>query len=51
MLPILRPRITYVIDKQGVIRSAFRHDLAIGRHLGDTLAALASLQEEASAAG
>jgi peroxiredoxin Q/BCP len=50
-LPVMRPRITYVIDKQGVIRSAFRHDLAIGRHLGDTLAALASLQEEAWAAG
>jgi peroxiredoxin Q/BCP len=42
LLPI-RPRITYVIDKQGIICSAFRHDLAIGRHLGDTLAALEAL--------
>ena len=41
---MLRPRITYVIDKQGVIRAAFRHDLAIGRHLSDTLAALEKLQ-------
>lgn len=39
-VPMLRPRVTYVIDKQGVIRAAFRHDIAIGRHLRDTLAAL-----------
>jgi peroxiredoxin Q/BCP len=43
-LPMLRPRITYVIDKQGVIRAPFRHDLAIGRHLSDTLEALEALQ-------
>ena len=43
-LPKIRPRITYVIDKEGVIRAAFRHDLAIGRHLSDTLAALESLE-------
>jgi len=43
-LPLIRPRVTYVIDKQGVIRSAFRHDLAIGRHLSDTLAALESIE-------
>jgi peroxiredoxin Q/BCP len=42
-LPLIRPRVTYVIDKQGVIRSAFRHDIAIGRHLSDTLAALEAL--------
>jgi peroxiredoxin Q/BCP len=39
-IPLLRPRVTYVIDKQGIIRAAFRHDVAIGRHLSDTLAAL-----------
>ena len=43
-LPLIRPRITYVIDKQGVIRAAFRHDLAIGRHLSDTLDALEALR-------
>lgn len=43
-VPMLRPRITYVIDKQGAIRAAFRHDIAIGRHLADTLAALEKLQ-------
>jgi len=42
-LPFIRPRITYVIDKQGVIRAAFRHDVAIGRHLSDTLEALEKL--------
>lgn len=50
-VPLMRPRITYVIDKQGVIRSAFRHDLAIGKHLKDTLAALEALQSDAAAAG
>lgn len=44
VMPVIRPRVTYVIDKQGVIRSAFRHDLAIGRHLSDTLAALESIE-------
>ena len=44
VLPPVRPRVTYVIDKQGVIRSAFRHDVAIGRHLSDTLAALEALR-------
>ncbi len=44
-IPMIRPRITYVIDKEGVIRSAFRHDLAIGKHLSDTLEALEKLQK------
>src|SRR6266498_1838776 len=39
-LPLVRPRVTYCIDETGVIRSAFRHDIAIGRHLRDTLNAL-----------
>jgi peroxiredoxin Q/BCP len=43
LLPLIRPRITYVIDKEGLIRSAFRHDVAIGRHLSDTLDALEAL--------
>lgn len=46
-LPGVRPRITYVIDKQGVIRSAFRHDLAIGKHLSDTLDALENIEKAA----
>jgi peroxiredoxin Q/BCP len=46
-LPAMRPRITYVIDKAGVIRSASRHDIAIGRHLSDTLKALEEIQTRA----
>jgi peroxiredoxin Q/BCP len=41
---LLTPRITYVIDKAGIIRAAFRHDIAIGRHLEDTLAALEQIE-------
>ncbi len=41
---IVRPRITYVIDKAGIIRAAFRHDIAIGRHVTDTVAALEAIQ-------
>ena len=44
ILGLLRPRITNVIDKQGEIRAAFRHDIAIGRHLPDTKAALEAIQ-------
>jgi peroxiredoxin Q/BCP len=36
-------RVTYVIDKGGVVRAAFRHELAIKRHLDDVRTALASL--------
>jgi len=43
MIGFVRPRITYVIDKAGIIRAAFRHDIAIGRHLPDTIAALESM--------
>jgi peroxiredoxin Q/BCP len=43
-LGLTTARITYVIDKQGTIAAAMRHDLAIGRHLTDVLEALRSLQ-------
>lgn len=45
----IRPRVTYVIDKRGVVRAAFRHDIAIGRHLSDTLEALEELQRSPAA--
>lgn len=45
-LPLIRPRVTYVIDKAGVIRSALRHDIAIGRHLRDTLDALEAIKAQ-----
>jgi peroxiredoxin Q/BCP len=44
LLPLIRPRVTYVIDKGGVVRAAFRHDIAIGRHLQDTLTALEAIE-------
>ncbi len=44
LLGFMTARITYVIDKAGVIRAAFRHELAIGRHLADVLDALRSLE-------
>jgi alkyl hydroperoxide reductase subunit AhpC len=40
-----------VIDKQGVIRDAFRHDFAIGRHLSDVLEALRAIEGEPVAGG
>ncbi|MPZ49598.1 MAG: redoxin domain-containing protein [Dehalococcoidia bacterium] len=43
-------RVTYVIDKEGTIRSVIRHDLAIGRHLSDVLTALERIETEASSA-
>ena len=43
ILPLIRPRITYVIDKQGFIERAMRHDLLIGRHLSEVREALQSL--------
>ncbi|HEU4534756.1 MAG TPA: peroxiredoxin [Polyangiaceae bacterium] len=36
-------RVTYLIDKEGVVRAAFRHELAIKRHLDDVRSALAAL--------
>lgn len=38
-------RVTYVIDKVGVIQGAFRHELAIGRHQDDVLLTLRRLNE------
>jgi peroxiredoxin Q/BCP len=39
-------RVTYVIDKDGIIRAAFRHELAIGRHRGDVLLALRRINRD-----
>ncbi len=36
-------RITYVIDADGVIRAAFQHEIAIDRHINDTVGALREL--------
>jgi peroxiredoxin Q/BCP len=47
----VKTRITYGIDKQGMIQGAFRHDVAIGRQRSDTLAALQTLNAREAAAG
>lgn len=36
-------RATFVIDKQGVVRGVFHHELAVNRHLADVRAVLSSL--------
>jgi thioredoxin-dependent peroxiredoxin len=33
-------RVTYVIDRDGIVRGVFRHELRIGRHTADVLALL-----------
>jgi peroxiredoxin Q/BCP len=38
-------RVTYLIDKAGVIRDVFRHELAIGRHQDDVLEGLKRINE------
>jgi thioredoxin-dependent peroxiredoxin len=43
-IPVLRPRVTCVIDKSGMIRAAFRHDIAVGRHITDVLEALRQIE-------
>ncbi len=44
LLGFLTARVTYVIDKEGVIRAALRHDFAVSRHLPEVLNALRSIQ-------
>ena len=46
LIPWMTPRITYVIDKEGVIRTAIRHDFRVKEHVPEVIEAL-----EAIAAG
>lgn len=46
LLPFIPPRITYVIDKAGVIRAAMRHDIQVTRHIDEVLEALRSFAPE-----
>lgn len=41
-------RVTYLIDKNGIIRGAFHHELRIGRHLRDVIKGLAALESRPS---
>lgn len=40
LIPWITPRITYVIDKEGVIRDAIRHDFRVKAHVPEVLEAL-----------
>ena len=44
LLGLMTARVTYVIDKQGVIGAAFRHDFTVSRHLPEVLDALQQIQ-------
>jgi peroxiredoxin Q/BCP len=49
-IPLLPTRrVTFVIDRTGMIQGAYHHELAIGRHVGDVLDCVAKL--EAAGAG
>ena len=41
-------RTTFVIDREGVIRGAFHHELAISRHVDDVVRALKELNKAAT---
>ncbi len=40
MISFFKPRVTYVIDKEGVIRAAMRHDIQVTRHIDEVIDAL-----------
>lgn len=44
LVPFITPRVTYVIDKQGVIRSVIRHDLRVKEHVPEVVAALKEIE-------
>ncbi len=46
-LGLMPGRVTYVIDKEGVVRHVFSSQLAVFRHVEEALAALASFESEA----
>jgi peroxiredoxin Q/BCP len=43
-LGLMPGRVTYVIDKEGVVRHVFSSQLAVSRHVEEALAALASFE-------
>lgn len=40
---LFRERITYVIDKEGIVRHAFKSQINIGKHVADSLEMVAAL--------
>ena len=47
-LGLLPGRVTYVIDREGVVRHVFSSQSAVRRHVEEALAALAHIEQEAS---
>lgn len=43
LIPWMTPRLTYVVDKSGLIRAAIRHDFQVQRHVPEVLEALKDL--------
>ena len=39
-------RVTYLIDKAGVVRNVFHHEVRIGKHVDDVLEGLKALDRE-----
>lgn len=48
-IPWMPPRVTYVIDKDGIIRAAIRHDFRVKEHVPDVIAALEAIEAAAPA--
>ena len=42
-IPWMPPRVTYVIDKEGTVRAAMRHDFKVDAHVPEVLKALEKL--------
>lgn len=49
-IPFMPPRVTYVIDKAGVVRAAMRHDFKVTEHVPEVLEALEKIEPRAAAA-
>lgn len=45
VLGLLPPRVTYVVDKEGVVRGAFRHDFAVDKHVEDVIESLKEIEK------
>lgn len=47
LIPWITPRLTYVIDRAGVIRAAIRHDFRVNEHVPEVIAALEAMSTAA----
>lgn len=47
-IPWMPPRVTYVIDKEGIIRAAMRHDFRVTAHVPEVIAALEKIAPRAA---